>query len=85
MQKGFVHPVYKAEYLETKLKFYDDKIITEGSKVSKDGSQWDCQYICRSQTVIDSILRMGNKYYPQVLLEECKRIQSKRKNDPILY
>ena len=46
MQKGFVHPVYKGENLETKLKFYDDKIITEGSKVSKDGSQWDCQYIC---------------------------------------
>ena len=31
--------------------------------------------------MIDSIIKANNKYYPQPLLEECKYIQDKMKNE----
>ena len=36
----------------------------------KEGSH----HICLSVISIDSIFGMGKNYYPQVILEECKRI-----------
>ena len=35
---------------------------------------------CLSIVMIDSVIRVNKKYYPQALLEECKNIQEKNKN-----
>ena len=34
---------------------------------------------CLSKIIIDSVIRVNKKYYPQTLLEECKYIQEKIK------
>ena len=34
--------------------------------------------ICPSVILIDSILKMGIKYYPQMFLEECKYRKKKK-------
>ena len=36
-------------------------------------------YKCLSIIIIDSVIRVNKKYYPQTLLEECKYIQEKIK------
>ena len=34
---------------------------------------------CLSITMLDSVIKVNKKYYPQTLLEECKNIQEKIK------
>ena len=36
---------------------------------------------CLSITMIDSVIKANKKYYPQMLLEECKYIQEKIKTE----
>ena len=36
---------------------------------------------CLSIVMIDSIIKANKKYYPQILLEECKYIQEKIKTE----
>ena len=36
---------------------------------------------CLSIIMVDSVIKANKKYYPQTLLEECKYIQEKMKND----
>ena len=42
------------------------------------------QCICLSVTLIDSVFRTGNNYYPPVFLEECKYVV-KEKNTSVHY
>ena len=58
-------PVYNEKYLKTKIKFYEGKVNTNSlsDKVLKKGSF--C--ICILVTLIDSVVRMGKNYYPQVV------------------
>ena len=42
------------------------------------------QCICLSVTLIDSVFRTGNNYYPPVFLEECKYVV-KEKNAWVYY
>ena len=42
------------------------------------------QCICLSVTLIDSVFRKGNNYYPPVFLEECKYVV-KEKNASVYY
>ena len=60
--------VYNEKYLKAKIKSYTGKIKINfhNNKIPKEGSQ--C--ICLSVILINSILRTGNSYYPQVFLEE---------------
>ena len=44
-------------------------------KVPKQGYS----YKCLSLIVLDSVIKMGKKSYPQTLLEECKYVFTKRK------
>ena len=43
----------------------------------------DSSYKCLSLIMLDSVVRVGKKYYPQVFLEECKYV--KRKNKMVNY
>ena len=67
-EKFHTKPVYNEKNLKTKIKSYNGKINTSfhNNKIPKEGSQ----LICLSVILIDSFLRLGKNYYPQVFLEE---------------
>ena len=66
-------PIYGDKYIKTKIKSYNNDIRTnfhgEGNtrKVPKESNS----YKCLPLIVLDSAIKMGKKYYPQILLEEC--------------
>ena len=68
-------------YIKTKEKMYDNKVNTnfQGKETPKGGSS----YKCLSLIMLDSVVKVGKKYYPQVFLEECKYV--KRKNEMFNY
>ena len=72
-------PVYGEDdkYIKTKIKSYKDKVNTnfQGKKAPKENSS----YKCLSIIILDSIIKVNKKYYPQILLEECKyEVKSKK-------
>ena len=72
-------PVYDDidSYIKTKVKMYDNRVNTNfhGKEVPKV----DASYKCLSLIMLDSVVKVGKKYYPQVFLEECKYIKRKNK------
>ena len=74
-------PIYNDNYIKTKIKSYNNDIITNfrhesnNIKVPKE----DCSYKCLSLISLDSVIQMGKKYFPQTLLEECKYKVMKKK------
>ena len=65
-------PVYgdNDKYIKTKIKIYDVNIKTNfhGKKIPKQNRS----YKCLSLIMLDSVIKVNNKYYLQTLLEECK-------------
>ena len=63
-------PVYNQKYLKIKVREYDGKIKTNflGNGVPKE----NMHYACIACIIIDSVMRMEKKNYPQAYLEECK-------------
>ena len=65
-------PVYgdNNKYIKTKIKMYKDKVNTnfQGKEVSKENSP----YNWFSLIMLDSVIKVNYKYYPQTLLDECK-------------
>ena len=57
------------KYLKTKIKIYDNNVKTNfnGKKVPKENAL--CK--CLSLIMLDSVIKVKKKYYPQTLLEEC--------------
>ena len=72
-------PVYGDvdKYIKTKIKMYGDRLNTnfQGKKVPKENAS----YKCMSLIMLDSAIRVNKKYYPQILLEECKYVIRKNK------
>ena len=72
-------PVYgdNDKYIKTKIKLYGDKLNTnfQGKKLPKE----DASYKCLSLIILNSVIRVNKKYYPQTLLEECKYEIKKKK------
>ena len=73
MKKEFdSEPVYgdNDKYIKTKIKSYGDKINTniQGKKIPKENTS----YKSLSLIMLDSIIRVNKKHYPQTLLEEYK-------------
>ena len=54
------------EYIKTKIKKYGDRVNTNfrGKKVPKENAS----YKCLSLIMLDSVIRVNKKYYPQTLL-----------------
>ena len=77
-------PVYgnTDKYIKTKIKLYGDKINTnfQGKKTPKENAS----YKCLSLIMLDSIIRANKKYYPQILLEECKYEIKKNKMENLI-
>ena len=65
-------PVYGDvdKYLKTKIKMYKDRVKTnfQGKEVPKENAS----HKCLSLIMLDSVIKANKKYYPQILLEECK-------------
>ena len=68
-------------YIKTKIKMYDNKVNT--SFQDKKVPENDLSYNCLSLIMLNSVVKVGKKYYPQAFLEECKYV--KRKNRMINY
>ena len=69
------------KYIKTKIKTYKDSIIT--NFYSKNGSkkipEEKVSHKCLSIITLDSIIYAYEKYYPQILLEECKHAKENMK------
>ena len=76
-------PVYGDNdyYITTKIKKYDNKVNINFH--GKETPKGDSSNKCLSLIMLDSVVKVGKKYYPQVFLEECKYI--KRKNKMFIY
>ena len=77
-------PVYgdKDKYINTKIKMYEDRVNTnfQGKKVPKENAS----YKCLSLIMLDSVIRVNKKYYPQTLSEECKYVIRKNKMENLI-
>ena len=77
-------PVYGDvdKYIKTKIKMYGDRVNTnfQGKKVPKESAS----YKCISLVMLDSVIRVNKKYYPQTLLEECKYAIIKNKMENLI-
>ena len=72
-------PVYgdNDKYIKTKIKMYEDRVNTNFQ--GKKGPKEDTSYKCLLLIMLDSVIRVNKKYYPQTLLEECKYVLRKNK------
>ena len=77
-------PVYGdvVKYIKTKIKMHGDRVNTnfQGKKVPKENAS----YKCISLIMLDSVIRVNKKYYPQTLLEECKYVIRKNKRENLI-
>ena len=72
-------PVYgdSDKYIKRKIKSYGDKMNTNfhGNKMPKENTS----YKCLSLIMLDCVIIVNKKYYPQTLLEESKYEVKKNK------
>ena len=65
------------KYINTKIKIYKDNV--NGKFQSKKVSKENASYKCLSLIMLDSVVKVSKKYYPQILLEEYKYKAKKSK------
>ena len=70
------------KYIKTKIKMYKDRVNTnfQGKKEPKENAS----YKCLSLIMLDSVIRVNEKYYPQTLLEGCKYAIRKNKMENLI-
>ena len=70
------------KYIKTKIKSYGGKVNTnfQSKKIPKENAS----YKCLSLIMLDSVIRVSKKYYPQTLLEECKNKIEKTKMENLI-
>ena len=70
------------KYIKTKIEMYEDRVNTnfDGKKVPKE----NILYKYLSLIMLDSVIRVNKKYYPQTLLEECKYAVRKNKMENLI-
>ena len=65
-----IEPVHgdNDKYIKTKIKIYQDKVNTnfQGKKLPKENAS----HKCLSLIMLDSLMKVNKKYYPQTLLEK---------------
>ena len=76
-KKFHSNPVYDEKYIKAKVKEFNGVVNTDilGNKVPKEGMHHTC-IVC---IIIDSVMNIDTKSYPQVFLEECKYKIKKKK------
>ena len=85
-KKFDAEPVYGGKYIKTKIKSYNNDIRTNfhGEGNSRKVPKESFSYKCLSLISLDSVIKMGKKYYPQTLLEECKYKLTKKKMEDLI-
>ena len=70
------------KYIKTKIKIYGDRLNTnfQGKKVPKENASYKCLLLI----MLDSVIRVNKKYYPQTLLEECKYVIRQNKIENLI-
>ena len=70
------------KYIKRKIKMFGDRVNTnfQGKKVPKENAS----YKCISLIMLDSVIRVNKKYYPQTLLEECKYVIRKNNMENLI-
>ena len=65
-------PVYGDDdkYIKTKIKTYAGSIVTNFHNKKMPKEKAPCKFF--SIIMIDSVIKVNKRYYPQTLLEECK-------------
>ena len=77
-------PVYDDDkYIKTKIKIYKINTLTNFHNQKMPKERIPSKFL--SIIMIDSIIKTNKKYYPQTLLEECKYLQEKIKQNWKLY
>ena len=68
--------------IKAKIKSYGDKLNTnfQGKKIPKENAS----YKCFSIIILDSVIRVSKKYYPQKFLEGCKYEIKKTKMENLI-
>ena len=67
-------PVYNNKYINTKIRSYNNDIITnfyDNDNKNNKLPEKNKAYRCMSLISLDSIIKINKKYYPQILLQEC--------------
>ena len=74
-------PVYgdNHKYIKTKIKIYEKSIITNFNNKKTPKEKIPCK--CLPIIMVNSVIKANKKYYPQILLEECKYIPEKIKTE----
>ena len=74
-------PIFGDEdkYMKTKIKIYAGSMITNFQSKKMPKEKAPCK--CLSIIMLDSVIKANKKYYPQTILEECKYVQEKIKNE----
>ena len=85
MNKEFdSEPVYGDgdKYIKTKIKSSGEKVNAnfQGKKITKENGS----YKCLSLTMLDSVIWVSKKYYPQTLLEERQYETKKNKMENLI-
>ena len=70
-------PIYDDKYIKNKVKTFSSMINTlfSGNEIPKERNH----YICIAAICIDSVLKVDEKNYPQVYLEQCQYKVKRRK------
>ena len=70
------------KYVKTTIKLYRDKLNTnfQGKRMPKENAP----YKCFSLIMLDSVIRVSKKHYPQTLLQECKYEIKKNKMENLV-
>ena len=74
-------PVYGDDdkYIKTKIKIYAGSIITSFHKNKMLREKAPCK--CLSIIMLGSVIKANKKYYPRIILEECKYVQETIKTE----
>ena len=74
-------PVYgdNDKYVKVKTKVQAHSIITDFHKYKIPKEKVPCKFL--SIIMLDSVIKVNKKSYPQILLEECKYLQEKIKTE----
>ena len=82
-------PVYGDEdkYIKAKIRMYEDRVNTNFQCKKVNASfkpKENASYKCLSLIMLDSVIRVNKKYYPETLLEECKYVIRKNKMESLI-
>ena len=70
------------KYIKAKIKMYEDRMNTNFQ--SKNVPKENASYNCLSLIMLDSVIRVNKRYYPQIFLEECKYVIRKNKMEKVI-